>query len=66
MKNVIKNLFFIFFLFMAAPSTYGSSWTRGRIEAPPGAYGTATATPILNPQSKGRGQTGILSETLGP
>ena len=51
---------------MAAPATYGSSSTRGRIEAPPGAYGTATATPILNPQSKGRGQTGVLSETLGP
>ena len=72
-----------FFLFTAAPVAYGSYWARGSIRAAAEAYATATATPglsgicdlrlglrqcrILNPLSKARNQTHVLTETtLGP
>ena len=74
------NLFFIFyfFLFMAAPATYRSSWVRGQIRAAASAYITATwdlswvcdllhsseQRQILNPPSKARDQTCIFTDTM--
>ena len=68
-----------FFLFMATPTTYGSSWARGRIVATAGAQATDKAMmdqshicnihyslqrcQILNPLSETRERTRILTET---
>jgi len=71
------------FLFMATPSAYGSSQATGQVGTQLPAYTIATAKPdlghiynlshslwqcwILNPLSKARDQTCILTETtLGP
>ena len=73
-------IFPFFFLFIAAPAAYGNSWARDLIGAAAGAYATATATLnlshsydlyhslwqhwILNPRSKARDRTCILTETM--
>jgi len=73
-------ILFYFIIFTATPVAYGSSQTRVRIEATAEGYATATATPhpnhtfdlchslqqcrILNPLSKARNRTRILTKTV--
>ena len=72
--------FLYFFFVMITPAVYGSSQARGRIGAAPAANPPATATPdlnhvcnihcslgqcqILNPLSKAKDQTHILTVTM--
>ena len=71
--------FFVFLIFRAAPTAYGTSQARGPIRATAAGLTTATATPdpshvfdlhhsswqhwILNPLSEARDQTYILMDT---
>ena len=79
-STIQHSYYFYFFLFRAAPVAHGSSWARGPIRAAAKAYATATATQdlsciydiwhslwqhwILNPLSKARDQTHILTDTI--
>ena len=61
--NFLSKKFF--FLFIAAPEAYGSSWARSRIGAASVTFATSTATvtPDPNPLSKAEDRTHILMGT---